>query len=90
MKKNLAHASFFAGLVSSLKKADFIIFRVTASGIHYLCVYITLKGNQTALLKAQKVSFPFSGMHWVELKKKRLKKDAVLSLKYCNFLQQKR
>lgn len=43
MKKNLAHASFFAGLVSSLKKADFIIFRVTASGIHYLCVYITLK-----------------------------------------------
>lgn len=38
-----------------------------------MCLHHTERGKQTALLKAQKVSFPFSGMHCVVFKKKKKK-----------------
>lgn len=56
-KKILAPASVFAGEVSRLKEADFITFRVTASGIHYLCVYITLKEGSRCSVESAESEF---------------------------------
>lgn len=55
-KKMLAPASVFAGEVR-LKEADFITFRVTASGIHYLCVYITLKEGSRCSVESTESEF---------------------------------
>lgn len=45
-----------------------------------MCLHHIERGKQTAVLKAQKVSFPFSGMHCLDLKK-----FAMLSVNVLQF-----